>query len=228
MSRLPLLTALLIAAPAVVEGQQPASGAAPRTASAASSSGSVAPSTTTSQKGLSLPRLVSWTERRAAFSGGDSHAAEPRPAAAKSAHVDDRKPAGSSAKAANPKAAHSKSANSKAKKSSNEPMALVDRRLRLFVAQQEAWYAEHARYGSNVSGVARKDVVNDAGMDKVDVQVLYASTKSWTAVATHPDAPGKSCVVFVGNREGIPLVPRTRADANVATDEGRPVCDGKR
>ena len=104
-------------------------------------------------------------------------------------------------------------------------MSLVDRRLRLLVSQQEAWYADHARYGGNVSGVARKDVVNDAGMDKVDVQVLYASTRGWTAVAAHPDAPGKTCVVFVGHRERIPLIPRTRADANVAADEGRPVCD---
>ena len=104
-------------------------------------------------------------------------------------------------------------------------MTQVDRRLRLLVSQEEAWYAQHSRYGREVPRVARLDAVADSSLNAVQVQVLYASTKGWMAMASHPDAPGKSCVVFVGVRERLPLIPRTRADATVAENEGRPACD---
>lgn len=107
----------------------------------------------------------------------------------------------------------------------NAPLALVDRRLRLLVTQQERWFSENARYGSDVPRVARLDAVSDTSLHGVQVQVLYASSKGWTAIASHPEAPGKSCVVFVGQRERLPFIPRTRADAAVADDEGRPACD---
>lgn len=105
------------------------------------------------------------------------------------------------------------------------PMALVDRRLRLLVTQQEVWYSEKSRYDREVPRVARLDAVRDTLLDAVQVQVIYATTKGWTAIASHPDAPGKSCVVFVGRRESIPIIPRTRLEATVAEDEGRPACD---
>ena len=105
------------------------------------------------------------------------------------------------------------------------PMALVDRRLRLLVTQQEVWFSEKARYDREVPRVARLDAVQDTLLNAVQVQVIYATTKGWTAIASHPGAPGKSCVVFVGRRESIPIIPRTRLDAAVAEDEGRPACD---
>jgi hypothetical protein len=105
------------------------------------------------------------------------------------------------------------------------PMALVDRRLRLLVSQQEAWYSDKSRYGLEVPRVARMDAVKDSSLNAVQVQMIYATSKGWTAIASHPAAPGKSCVVFVGRREAIPLIPRTRLDAAVAEDEGRPACD---
>jgi hypothetical protein len=105
------------------------------------------------------------------------------------------------------------------------PMALVDRRLRLLVTQQEVWFSEQARYDREVPHVARLDAVKDSLLNAVQVQVIYATSKGWTAIASHPAAPGKSCVVFVGRRETIPIIPRTRLDAAVAEDEGRPACD---
>jgi hypothetical protein len=113
----------------------------------------------------------------------------------------------------------------KAPKVDREPMAVTDRRLRLLVSQQEAFYADSNRYGRDVSRLARGRATADTTLDAVQVQVLYASRRGWTAIATHPGAPGRSCVVFVGHRERLPLIPRTRADAHEAVDEGRPACD---
>lgn len=107
----------------------------------------------------------------------------------------------------------------------NAPLALIDRRLRLLVSQEERWYATNARYGADVAQVARPELASDSLLGQVQVQVLYATKRGWTAIAAHPAAPGKTCVVFVGYRDQLPLVPRTRAEALEATDEGRPVCD---
>lgn len=108
---------------------------------------------------------------------------------------------------------------------SSEPMAVIDRRLRLLVSQQERFYAQQSRYGKDVAQVAQRDVSKDRAMDAVQVQVLYADRRGWTAIASHPGAAGKTCVVYVGYREALPLIPRTRADAAEARDEGRPACD---
>lgn len=111
------------------------------------------------------------------------------------------------------------------KKDGASPVEAMDRRLRRLVSQEEAWYVDNSRYGNNVTKVAARDKKPEPALDVVQVQVLYASKRGWTAVASHPDAPGKSCVVYVGYRETLPLIPRTRADANEAVHEGRPVCD---
>jgi hypothetical protein len=46
-------------------------------------------------------------------------------------------------------------------------------------------------------------------------------------MASHPSAPGKSCVVFVGLREKLPILPRTHESAQEALLEGVPACDAK-
>jgi hypothetical protein len=111
------------------------------------------------------------------------------------------------------------------KRTAAAPLDQAARRLRAMIADQEAWYSSHGRYGMNAWTVSRDKTRADASFEEVQVQVLYAGRKGWTAIATHPDAPGKSCVVFVGDRNGFPIVPRTRADALDASAEGRPVCD---
>jgi hypothetical protein len=106
-----------------------------------------------------------------------------------------------------------------------DPLAQTARRLSTLVSEQEGWYASHGTYSTNASKVAANSTRADSTLDKVQIQVLYASKKGWTAIASHPDAPGKNCVVYVGYRNSLPLVPRTRADAADAEREGKPTCD---
>ena len=97
-------------------------------------------------------------------------------------------------------------------------------RLRDLVVQQEAYYAHNKSYARNanrVSGVT----LGDSTANGVQIQILFASSKAWTAVASHVNAPGRSCVAYVGQAEAIPLIPRTRLEGNSATAEGLPVCD---
>lgn len=105
------------------------------------------------------------------------------------------------------------------------PMALVDRRLRLLVVEQETWYAQQARYGRDVAKLSRPSAPGDSAMQAVQIEVIHADTRGWTAIASHPSAPGRNCVVYVGFRERLPWIPRTRAEAFEARDEGRPTCD---
>ena len=111
---------------------------------------------------------------------------------------------------------------------SGDAMSLVDRRLRLLVSQQEASYADHGRYTKDVGQVSAKRAPADSALDAVSVQIVHADRRGWTAMASHPGAPGRSCVVFVGFREALPYIPRTRLEANEARDEGRPACDSSR
>lgn len=106
-----------------------------------------------------------------------------------------------------------------------ESLALVAKRLDQMVSEQEQSYADHGRYVTHPAPVAAAAMDSAAEPDRVQVQVLYAGKKGWTAIASHPDAPGKNCVIYVGQRTSLPLVPRTRADARDATAEGQPACD---
>jgi hypothetical protein len=108
---------------------------------------------------------------------------------------------------------------------SGDPLAQTSRRLTALVGDQEKWYSDHAAYSTNASKLSSNRLRADTALDKVQVQVLYASTKGWTAMASHPDAPGKSCVIYVGYRNALPIVPRTRADAADAVQEAKPICD---
>ena len=107
----------------------------------------------------------------------------------------------------------------------SEAVQHTQRRLKAMVADQEAWYAIHGSYGANASAVARRETRADSALGRVQVQILYAGKKGWTAMASHPDAPGKSCVIYVGSRNTLPMVPRTRADAVDASSEAQAACD---
>lgn len=112
------------------------------------------------------------------------------------------------------------------KRGVEQEIAQMKTRLRDLVVQQESWYAQNKVYGRNVTRVASL-APGDSTTSHVQVQILFANSKGWTAIASHPDAPGRSCVAFVGTPESVPMVPRTRAEANVATMEGIPACDSK-
>ena len=118
-----------------------------------------------------------------------------------------------------------KAAKSKSPKTSREPMALVERRLRDLVMQQESWFVKEAHYSNNAyrAGLERKG--DSTAFADVQVEVLYAGRRGWTAVGYHPKAPGKTCVIYVGFRERLPILPRTHESAREATLEGMPACD---
>lgn len=109
-----------------------------------------------------------------------------------------------------------------------EPLELVDRRLRDLVVQQEAWFAKEGRYGRNAyrAGLLRSG--DSTAFAEVHVEILYAGKVGWTALASHPAAPWKSCVVYVGFRERLPIMPRTHESAREATLEGIPACDDRK
>ncbi len=98
----------------------------------------------------------------------------------------------------------------------------VGMRLKAMVRDEEAWFSDHGLYSKDVNAVKSAVTHANASFEGVQVQILFADRRGWTAMASHPDAPGKSCVIFVGYRT---LVPRTRGAALEATAEGVPVCD---
>ncbi len=105
---------------------------------------------------------------------------------------------------------------------SNGGLDRVGLRLKAMVRDQEAWFSDHGRYSKDVNAVQSAVTRADASFDRVQVQVLFADRRGWTAIASHPDVPGKSCVIFVGYRT---LVPRTRGAALEVMAEGMPTCD---
>lgn len=107
----------------------------------------------------------------------------------------------------------------------SEPLSRTARRLKALVADEESFYSDNGRYGLDPFRVARNLTRADSTFEKVQVQILFANSKGWSAMASHPDAPGKSCVIYVGFRTSLPVIPRTRADASEAAAEGQPVCD---
>lgn len=112
------------------------------------------------------------------------------------------------------------------KRGVEQEIAQMNTRLRDLVVQQESWLAQNKVYGRNAARVAAV-APGDSLTNHVQVQILFANSKGWSAIASHPDAPGRSCVAFVGGPEAVPMVPRTRAEANVATMAGIPACDSK-
>jgi len=115
----------------------------------------------------------------------------------------------------------------KRKRGVETELAAMKNRLRDLVVQQEAYYAQNKSYARNVnrmSGVT----LGDSTANGVQIQILFANSKAWTATASHSNAPGRSCVAYVGQAEAIPLIPRTRLEGNSATMEGLPVCDSSK
>jgi hypothetical protein len=100
-------------------------------------------------------------------------------------------------------------------------------RLRELVVQEESFYAQNKSYTRNVNRVSALTKA-DSSTGSVQIEILFANSKAWTAVASHPNAPGRTCVAYVGNPEAIPMIPRTRHEGNSASMEGIPACDAAR
>jgi hypothetical protein len=109
--------------------------------------------------------------------------------------------------------------------SSSATMSLVEARLKALVGDEEGYYADHGHYGAQTSQLPQTMKVDRKRFDEVDVQMLYAGKRGWSAMASHPSAPGRTCVIYVGFRNNLPMIPRTRADGLDAKQEGQAACD---
>jgi hypothetical protein len=97
-----------------------------------------------------------------------------------------------------------------------EQLASVRRGLRRLVVAEETYYAENGVYTDDVTRIGYSP---EAG---TDVRFLWLTRAGWAASGTHPDLPGRDCVIFVGRAHGPPT---TMHDVREGR-EGTPVCDG--
>ena len=91
----------------------------------------------------------------------------------------------------------------------------VRRGLRRLVVAQETYYAENGVYTEDL---ARVGVKPEGG---TEMRFLWLTRTGWAASGTHPDVPGRDCVIYVGRDHGPPT---TLHDVRSGR-EGTPVCD---
>ncbi len=96
--------------------------------------------------------------------------------------------------------------------------SLMETDLRRLVAGQAQYFANVGRYSSRLSTIGLRFLPHRG----VSVQMLSADAFGWSAKATHVDAPGKSCVVWIGQPT---RKPSTDGQGLAAAFEGVPVCD---
>jgi hypothetical protein len=87
--------------------------------------------------------------------------------------------------------------------------------LRRLVAAEESFYGENGVYTEELNRLGYKP------SGGADVRFLWLARGGWGASGTHPQIPGRNCVIFVG-RDHAP--PATAKYARVGK-EGVPVCD---
>ena len=90
--------------------------------------------------------------------------------------------------------------------------------LRNLVAAQTAWFGTQGVYSRRPEQLQ----LQFAWHRGVNVTLLHADQRSWSARARHADRPGKSCVVWYGSS---PERPATDAQRKVPESSGVPVCD---
>ena len=88
------------------------------------------------------------------------------------------------------------------------------RGLRRLVVAQETYYAENGVYTDDLG---RLRVTPEAG---TEMRFLWLTRAGWAASGTHPDVPGRDCVVYVGRDHGPPttlhdLTRRPRGNAGL-------------
>jgi hypothetical protein len=91
----------------------------------------------------------------------------------------------------------------------------IRRSLRRVVVAQETYYAENGVYTDEL---ARLGVKPEGG---TEMRFLWLTRTGWAASGTHPDVPGRDCVIYVGRDHGPPT---TLHDVRSGR-EGTPVCD---
>ena len=145
-------------------------------------------------------RLLPPNRRRPAFDG---------PAAVESA----------AAQAQRPKARRKPDANARrdtmAEPDAGSVFDQIRRSLRLLVAAEQGFYAENGTFSGDLERLAFRP------SGESQVKFLWVTRQGWAASGTHPAAPGRDCVVFVGAANAAPTTLRFTRSGR----EGVVVCD---
>ena len=92
------------------------------------------------------------------------------------------------------------------------------------VVLQERYFAKHGRYTNDRTAL---DALDDRKPSRwshpPQVQVLIARPRGWTGEVRVPGLPGRSCVIWVGDRKALAHLPHTARDKREG-DEGKPTC----
>jgi hypothetical protein len=94
-------------------------------------------------------------------------------------------------------------------------------RLRELTAAEENFYNEAQVYTTDQSKLMLMRRTGDVTV----VRVTFAGPAGWSAEATHPAMPGKSCVTYAGPPNLLPKVPETLTDRTPPLGERDLVCD---
>lgn len=95
--------------------------------------------------------------------------------------------------------------------------------LKSLVAAQEAYYADHGSYTTDITALsaAGKKPFNK---DSVWVRVSFAGGAGWTGIAQARGLKNARCVVYVGDPADLPKLPQTFG-LQVPAGEGAITCD---
>jgi hypothetical protein len=91
----------------------------------------------------------------------------------------------------------------------------IRRSLRVLVAAEQGFYAENGTYSGDLDRLAFR------ASGESQVKFLWVTRRGWAASGTHPAAPGRDCVVFVGVANAAPTTLRFTRSGR----EGVVVCD---
>jgi hypothetical protein len=94
-------------------------------------------------------------------------------------------------------------------------LADIQRGLRRLVVAEETYYAENGVYTDDVTRIGYTPEAD------TDIRFLWLTRAGWAASGSHPDVPGRDCIIYVGRAHGTPT---TMHDVRQGR-EGTPVCD---
>lgn len=94
--------------------------------------------------------------------------------------------------------------------------------LRNVVTAQEAYYADHGTYTTDLAALRLLPAIRE---DSVWVRVVHAGGRSWTADAGRRGVRDRSCVIYIGRLQDFPSAPETAKEQLRPTGEAVPACD---
>ncbi len=106
-----------------------------------------------------------------------------------------------------------------------DPTGVLKSELRNLVTAQEAYFAKHGTYTTDVSALGMFKPGSKPPTDSVWVQVIQAGGRSWWGRAVYRTQRSRSCVIYVGSTEDFTEPPSTDSGKVKAQREGEPVCD---